>query len=358
MHSGGVRFLHATLPPLAGLAVALILGGCASAPPADPLPYRIEVQDAGLGESFRGASFGVGGRMWSSGTSGTVLHRGGPREGWSQAQLPSAGDRDLRDIDVRLDGQVFAMAAGTGPDSALYRSEGAVGNWQQVLANPDAEGFFDSLAFDSAGVGLLVGDPLRGSFTFFRSRDGQSWQRLERARCPTAAEGEYAFAASGSILLATAPNEFWFATGGSASHIWHTESAGDVWFDTSAPEVGGGPSQGWFGLGHDGRGTLIAVGGDYAAPQQSSTFAVLREGTASWETGTLPGFRSAVQAVPGRPGYWVAVGSHGADWSADGGSSWQPLEIPGGHALAPAGPSAVLVVGGPEQPHRIVRFLD
>jgi len=52
----------------------------------------------------------------------------------------------------------------------------------------------------------------------------------------------------------------------------------------------------------------------------------------------------------------VAVGSDGADWSRDDGRSWQPLDLPGGHALAPAGPGALLVVGGPEQPHRVVRF--
>lgn len=349
MHPGRVRLLPAI--PLLMLGAA-----CASAPEPPPAPYSIEEQVVGRAQSFRGASYGVGDRMWSSGTEATVFHRGIGEANWSQAYIPAAGQRDLRDIDVRLDGQIVAMAAGTGTDSALYFSEGPAGDWQQVLRNPDPEGFFDSLAFDEQGLGLLIGDPLDGRFTFFRSRDGRNWSKLERARCPTAAEGEYAFAASGTILLATGPGEFWFATGGSQAQIWHTESGGDVWFPTHAPAVGGGASQGWFGLGHDGADTLIAVGGDYAEPEQDSVIAILRPGADDWAVDRLRGFRSAVLAVPDRPGHWVTVGSHGADWSSDDGRSWEPLPTPGGHALAPAGPGAVLIVGGPEQVHRIVRF--
>lgn len=342
---------------LAAPCLALTLS-CASAPPAEDLPFRIEEQSVGKDLSFRGAAYGVGGRMWSSGVGGTILHRAAGEGSWSNPHVPGASTLDFRDIDVRLDGQILTMAAGTGADSAVYFSEGPAGVWSKVLANPDADGFFDSIAIDEEGFCMLVGDPLDGHFTFFTSRDGRSWERADRRRGPSAREGEHAFAASGSILVASAPGEFWFATGGDASEIWHTDSHGAVWFATDAPSVGGAASKGWFGLGVGPTGDLIAVGGDYQQPQEPSTFAILRAGTPLWEVGRLPGFRSAVCAVPDRPGTWITVGSHGADWSQDNGLTWNPLPLPGGHALTPAGSGAVLVVGGPDEPHRIVRFVD
>ena len=134
-------------------------------------------ETVGLGESFRGAAYGAGHRMWSSGSHGTLLHRGRTDGGWSRAAVPEAQQLDLRDIDVRLDGEVFAMAAGPGDASALFFSESLGQHWKRVLANPDAEGFFDSIAFDPAGHGVLVGDPIDGVFTL--GRRSRSVRELE-----------------------------------------------------------------------------------------------------------------------------------------------------------------------------------
>ena len=339
----GMRSLHAVV-------LFFLCAGCS----ALPLHPHIEEQAVGLEQSFRGAAYGAGGRMWSSGSNGTVLHRGSGDDSWSRAAFPAAS-LDLRDIDVRRNGGLFAMAAGPGDASVLYVSESLGAHWERVLSNPDAEGFFDSVAFDPSGHGMLVGDPLAGAFTIFTSERGRTWTRVEPARSPEAADGEHAFAASGSILIATDDDTFWFASGGSRARIWRTRDRGLTWFDAGAPDTGGTASAGWFGLGSDGRGTIVAVGGDYERPKEPSTAAVLRQ-SAGWVSFTLPGFRSAVAAVPELAGVWVAVGSDGADWSRDDGRSWQPLDLPGGHALAPAGPGALLVVGGPEQPHRVVRF--
>ena len=357
MHPGAVRALPPKPPLRLILLPSLLLTACGSTPVQPNLPYSISEQDVGTEQSFRGASYGTGERMWTSGTKGTVLHRGRTDGSWSRSSLPAAQELDLRDIDIRLDGEIFAMAAGEAEASRLFFSEGLGQYWQEVLANPDEDGFFDSLAFDSAGFGMLVGDPIGGAFTIFTSRNGRDWQRTERVRSPAAEEGEYAFAASGNALISSQPDAFWLVTGGSRARIWHTESAGAVWFDTGAPDVGGNPSRGWFGIGAGPDGRIIAVGGDYAEPERPSTFAFLT-GNSEWRVheDALPGFRSAVCAVPERPGFWVTVGSHGADWSQDNGASWQTLAIPGGHALTPAGPGQVLVVGGPQQPHRIVRF--
>jgi photosystem II stability/assembly factor-like uncharacterized protein len=339
------------------LLLSLLLSACGSSPIQADLPYSVLVQDAGLQKSFRGAAFGTGDRLWTSGTQGTILHRSLGDGSWTETTPPGAHALDLRDIDIRLDGEIFAMAAGEAEKSRLYFSESLGQYWQEVLANPDELGFFDSLAFDATGAGMLVGDPIGGAFTIFTSANGRDWTRTDRGRSPAADDGEYAFAASGNALISSGPGAFWLVTGGSHARIWHTESAGAVWFDTGAPDLGGSPSRGWFGIGAGPDGLIIAVGGDYAEPERASTFALL-SGNSEWQVheAGLPGFRSAVCAVPERPGFWVTVGSHGADWSRDNGQTWQALAIPGGHALTPAGPGQVLVVGGPQQPHRLVRF--
>lgn len=342
----------ARLLPILGL----LLTACGSPAVRADLPYAID--DLGVGEEvgFRGAARAPDGTLWTCGAEGTVLVSRDGGASWQRVAVPGAGAADFRDVHAGPAGQVILLAAGEGGASSLWHSPDAGGIWRRVLTNPDARGFFDAIAFDPDGAGLLLGDPLGGAFTVFRSDDGLSWQRVERARNPQAADGEYAFAASGSCLVADAPGEFWLATGGSRTRVWHTESGGAVWFDTGAPPVPSGESAGHFGVGIGPGGRVMVVGGDYAEPDQPSDLLIgsLADG---WQhrADALPGYRSAVLAVPERPGHWIAVGSHGADWSHDDGSSWQPLPLRG-HTAVGAGPGRVLVVGGPDEPHRFVRF--
>jgi len=320
----------------------------------------------GTGYSFRGVTGARQLGVFAAGGDGQLSIRPAGSTAWQEITVPGAEQLEFRDIDVRAvePTSLYAMAAGDGEASALYRGEFSSRRtaheltWRRVLDNPDADGFFDGLAFDSEGLGMLVGDPIGGSFTIILSQDGLNWRKSAAGRAPLADDGEYAFAASGSILISTGPGQFWLATGGLSSHIWRTDSGGSVWFDTGAPEVGGKESSGWFGLGVSDAGLLLAVGGDYATPEAPAPLGRWDE-TQGWivDATAFSGFRSAICAVPDRPGTWVAVGSHGADWSKDDGRSWQSLAgIPGGHALSPAGPGSVLVVGSAAHPHRSVYF--
>jgi photosystem II stability/assembly factor-like uncharacterized protein len=72
------------------------------------------------------------------------------------------------------------------------------------------------------------------------------------------------------------------------------------------------------------------VGGDFQKPNAAErNIAISNDSGKSWlRTYITPpgGFRSAVAFVPGKQNEAVAVGTSGADWSRDGGRTWQPID--------------------------------
>ena len=78
---------------------------------------------------------------------------------------------------------------------------------------------------------------------------------------------------------------------------------------------------------HDGD-TLIAVGGDYKKPDDSTgTVAFTTDGGQHWLPATTPphGYRSAV-AYDTPTKTWITVGPNGTDISTDDGRNWHPLK--------------------------------
>ena len=120
---------------------------------------------------------------------------------------------------------------------------------------------------------------------------------------PDAVPGEFAFAASGTCLVAAGGRDAWFGTGGSASRVFHSTDRGRTWTVTDAPippsdsEAGGVFSLA-FRNTHDG----VMVGGD------------------------LSGYRSGVDWVSGSNSMLIAVGPTGSDVSFDGARSWRQFD--------------------------------
>ena len=92
---------------------------------------------------------------------------------------------------------------------------------------------------------------------------------------------------------------------------------------------------------------LIAVGGDYTKPNESTgTAAWSADGGQHWTASTIPphGFRSAVQWSEALKA-WITVGTNGSDISRDDGKTWQPLDNGNWNALSlpfVVGPRAAL----------------
>lgn len=140
------------------------------------------------------------------------------------------------------------------------------------------------------------------------------------------------------------------------AHKHHSDQYGFDWLKSpQIPLTGGSESSGVFSLGsrmNDNPGTevifkggggaivdiwtIIAVGGDYTKPDQSTgTAAWSSDGGHSWTASTTPphGYRSAVQwCKPIRA--WITAGTNGSDISRDDGKTWQPLDNGNWNALS------------------------
>jgi hypothetical protein len=111
------------------------------------------------------------------------------------------------------------------------------------------------------------------------------------------------------------------------------------------PLVQGAASQGAFAVAPRG-GRLVAVGGDYLEPARShGTAAWSDDGGVTWHDvpGGAGGYRSAVVWLD--DDRLLAVGSHGASRSFDGGRSWQACGTLGFHRVAIGGDGSIWACG-------------
>ena len=161
------------------------------------------------------------------------------------------------------------------------------------------------------------------------------------------------FAASNSSLLMSSPSSRSFCTGGQSGARVIRQNVGPQPGSMKPGQIGFGNtasseelvsfnksvSSGCFSLAErrDGRGTTVAVGGDYAHPEESEDTAwTTAIADASENRGhslfhfapatTRPGgYRSAVAFNAGNNS-WIAVGPGGTDISTDDGRTWRALK--------------------------------
>ncbi len=258
---------------------------------------------------------------WASGTGGTYLITADGGATWKAAQVPGAEKLDFRDVHAIDERSAWLMSIGPGEASRIYRTTDGGAHWTLQFTNPDAAGFFDSIAFWDAKRGLVVGDSVEGRMGLFATEDGgEHWKRVE---APPALEKEGAFAASGTSIVVAGRQEAWFGT--TAARVFHTTDGGRSWAVAQTPVRHEREGAGIFGLAFDGlRG--IAAGGAYQAPQEDAhNIAITADGGKTWtEPASRPsGFRSAVAFTPIGV---IVTGTSGSDVSTDGGKSWKRFD--------------------------------
>jgi hypothetical protein len=149
-----------------------------------------------------------------------------------------------------------------------------------------------------------------------------------------------AFAASNSLFSQTRSGYMrGFATGGPGGAFLIQSWSSSRWTRIPIPAASGTESAGVFSLGlhyemprctdceHPSDSFLVAVGGDYKKPNESSgTAAFSIDGGWTWAPAVTPphGFRSAV-AYDGSSKAWITVGPNGTDISTDDGKNWRAL---------------------------------
>ena len=85
--------------------------------------------------------------VWASGTGGTYARTTDGGETWVSAQVPGAETLEFRDVEGVSAEVAYLMAAGTGTDSRIYKTEDGGATWALQIQNTDPAGFYDCFAF-------------------------------------------------------------------------------------------------------------------------------------------------------------------------------------------------------------------
>lgn len=326
--------------------VAATTATAAAAPSSDrghgrsPVVFRTQVLDPDA--SFRGLDAVDRRTAWAtagsaSGGDGTVWRTNDGGRSWAEVGPPGAAGLLFRDVEARSAKEASVLAIGEGEASRIYRTTDGGRTWTETFRNTEAAAFYNCMAFFPGGrEGLVVSDPVDGRFRIAATRDGgRSWHVLPSTGMPDST-GEFNFAASGDCLV-TSGRDAWFGSGGATSRIFRSTDLGRTW--TATPSgIPAGEAAGVFGLAVDDKRHGIAVGGDFAAPDDG-TDAVSRtcDGRTWSGGGDLEHLGEDVARVPGTRDTLLVVGESGdvagTSLSRDGGRTWTRLSDTGFHTL-------------------------
>lgn len=289
---------------------------------------RIEPQRSGTDVRLRGISAVDASTGWASGRKGTVLRTTDGGATWQDVSVPSAEQLDFRDVEGFDAQRAVVLSIGNGAASRVYRTENGGRNWILVLRNADQRAFFDCMVFDGPR-GWLLGDPVDGRYQVYATDDGGRRWTLQ-ADGPQAAEGQAAFAASGTCIARSGDVLLIGGSGSAPLYVWRDGRT--QWQSHDSGMGRAKPEAGVFSIAPAAQGA-IAVGGDYKAERAPGNAALWR-GDALQVLPAPRGFRSGV-ACMGTPEVCVAVGPAGADaWS---GQAWAPISETGYDAIDMAG---------------------
>ena len=305
--------------------------------------------------SFRGLSVVNDRVIWVSGTRGTVLRTTDGGTTWQVDSVPGAAAMDLRAVHGRSE-LVAHVAATSG---RIWRTTDGGRSWSLRYQAADTTMFLDAIAFADDRSGLALGDPIGGRFVMLVTRDGgDTWSEAPASSRPAAAEGEAAFAASGTSLVFAGARHAWLGTGGSAARVFRSRDGGVNWEVSESaipPRAGSG---GVFSVAFVDTLHGVVVGGDYERPDSTrGTAAFSVDGGATWQPSTsLPhGYRSGVALQRRRDELIaIAVGTTGSDLSLDGGRTWSPLDDMAFNAIQFAPSGVAFAVGGRGRVARLV----
>ena len=254
----------------------------------------------------------------------------------------------FRDIEAFGPNKALILSIGNGTDSRIYRTTDGGQTWTLVFENTDPNAFYDCMTFFNKKVGLALSDPPDGlKFRVIKTTDGgQTWNVVDPAGMPDALAGEFAFAASGQCITSNHGRRAWFGSGGSAqARVFTSRNRGRTW-TVSATPLNSGPSAGINALAFRSQQHGLAVGGDFAVPDNSpNNFAATRNGGRSWDllTGAPPEYRSGAAWVNGNTA--IAVGLTGSDVTRNKGRTWTGFDDGSLHTIDCANPNACWASG-------------
>ncbi len=312
-----------------------------------------QAQQSGLISSLRGCSAVNAQVAWISGTNGKYARTIDGGRTWQADSIVGASALDFRDVQAFDANIAYLMSAGPGDRSRIYKTVNGGKNWTLQYTMQDSSGFLDGFAFWDKNNGVAFGDPIAGRIFILTTNDaGKIWQRLATENAPQVVEGEYAFAASGTSIVAQGKSHVWIGTGGKAARVFHSANRGKTWSVANTPMVSGTESAGVFSLAFRDAQHGIAVGGDYRKEKEVlANVARTEDGGKTWTlvpNQTVP-YRSCVAYVPHEGKFLlVAVGPSGTDYSLDEGLTWKHIGAAGYHTMSIGGSVESIWAAGAE----------
>jgi photosystem II stability/assembly factor-like uncharacterized protein len=302
-----------------------------------------EVETRGMNSNLRGVSLahspGENGApiaaVWTSGSHGMIARSLDQGKSWQRLYVPGGDALDFRGIVAFSASLAYVISSGEGAKSRIYKTSDGGKTWELEFSDNRKEFFLDSIACRSAKECFALGDPINGKFLLLETTDGVHWNPLPTDNMPTALPGEGAFAASNTSLALAGDQGIFFATGGPAARVFHSNDEGLDWSVAETPVAHGKASSGIFSIVSDDHNHVLVVGGDYQETGQGQRAAAYSlDAGKTWQLAAQQpgGFRSALAQIAG--GHWIAVGPTGEDSSDDYGVHWQPTDSLDLNALA------------------------
>jgi photosystem II stability/assembly factor-like uncharacterized protein len=295
--------------------------------------------------SFRGLSVVSDKIIWASGTGGTVLRTTDGGKNWSVIKVPDADKLDFRDIEAFDASTAYILSIGAGESSRIYKTADGGKTWRLQFKNTNPKAFFDALAFWDKTHGMAMSDPVDGKYLLLETTDGETWKLAGSDKMASAKEGEAAFAASGTCLLAQGKQNIFLVSGGTDARVFRSVNRGLSWFVADTPMTKGTAGSGIFSIAMFDAKNGVIVGGNYEKPNDlTDNLAFTSDGGKTWKLGKgLNGYRSGVAYIDQKT--IIAVGASGSDFTTDGGEVWKNLDRENYNAVAAKGKRAIWAVG-------------
>lgn len=305
-------------------------------------------QDVKTTAGFRGLSVVSEKVVWASGTGGTVIKTTDGGKRWNVIVVPGAEQLDFRDIEAFDANTAYILSIGNGASSRIYKTTDGGASWKLQFQNADEKAFYDAIACWDRSSCIAMADPIDGHYPIISTADGgAAWQPLISNKMPAAKDGEAAFAASGTCLIAQGKTNAFLVTGGTDARVFRSFDRGRTWDAADTPIIRGTSGSGIFSIAMRDSLNGVIVGGNYEKPDETkNNAAYTSDGGKSWSApdASFPnGYRSAAAYLD--KSIVVAVGSSGSDISADGGRTWRNFDRENYNAVQAKGRKAVWAVG-------------
>jgi photosystem II stability/assembly factor-like uncharacterized protein len=304
--------------------------------------------------SFRGLSVVNERVVWASGTDGTVIRTIDGGTTWDVIVVPGAEKLDFRDIEAFDAKTAYIVSIGNGEDSRIYKTTDGGHTWKLQFKNANRKAFFDAIAcWDSTNC-IAMSDPVDHNFVLVNTTDGGAhWKPIDTSKMPATKDGEAAFAASGTCLIAQGRTNAFLVSGGSDARVFRSADRGLSWSVADTPIVKGTSGSGIFSIAMYDEKIGVIVGGNYEEPDRKiNNLALTMDSGKTWTLGNrLGGYRSSIVFIDRR--LLFAVGTNGSDFSKDGGKTWNSIDSENYNTVQSKGKKSIWAVG----PHgRVARF--